>query len=248
MYDQSMQKLRLASFVLAISIPTTVLAGGLGDTALRDGAVSNMANNRAMVPCPRLNQDVPASLAAEMDCSSGSAQPAVAGERVSNSPFSGLFRGHRIGSAPPANADDDEVVVTPVSNTPTDPSSPSDDDPSNPPSDDGPSDPPSDDGPSDPPSDDGPSDPPSDDGPSNPPSDDGPSDPPSDDGPSDPPSDDGPSDPPSDDGPSDPPSDDDTPPPPSDDDTPTPPKDGGKKDKKHKDKKHKDKKTEKKSH
>ena len=126
MYRQFKSSSAIAVLGIALVLPMSANAGGYGATALRDGAVAN-TTTAGKVPCPRLGQNVPANLAAQMDC--GTATPRVAGERTRNT-GGGLFGGHRIGSAPPANADDDEPFKIVRD------SSPSDDDPS----DDGPTD------------------------------------------------------------------------------------------------------------
>lgn len=95
--------------------PTMLMADGVG-SAVRDAAVANAGRTQALVPCPRLNRNIPASLASEMDC--GRAVPLVAGERVRNT-GGGLFGGHRIGSAPPANNDDDTPFSVPESTPPS---------------------------------------------------------------------------------------------------------------------------------
>ena len=109
----------LASMLVITSLvaPAPLLAGAYGESAVRDGAVANTARAQPTVPCPRLNRNIPASLAAEMDCGGPAATPRVAGERVRNT--GGLFGGHVIGSAPPANRDDDSSSVSTVS-TPSD--------------------------------------------------------------------------------------------------------------------------------
>lgn len=104
----------LTSFLVS---PATLMAGGLGDNGVRDSAVANTARTQALVPCPRLDRNVPASLAAEMDC--GQATPRVAGERVRNT-GGGLFGGHDVGSAPPANSDNDEPFKVTRDRAPTD--------------------------------------------------------------------------------------------------------------------------------
>lgn len=96
---------RMLVITTCMVAPAPLLAGAYGESAVRDGAVANTARAQNTVPCPRLNRNIPASLAAEMDCGSAAATPRVAGERVRNT--GGLFGGHDVGSAPPANSDDD---------------------------------------------------------------------------------------------------------------------------------------------
>lgn len=95
-----------------LASPASLMAGGYGESGVRDAGVANAGRAEATVPCPKLNRNIPVSLAAEMDC--GTATPRVAGERVRNT-GGGLFGGHRIGSAPPANTDND----TPFTNVRT---------------------------------------------------------------------------------------------------------------------------------
>ncbi|MEM7753125.1 MAG: hypothetical protein AAF230_06910 [Pseudomonadota bacterium] len=120
MFAKQKQILKRLAVAFCIVIPAPLMAGSLGDSAVRDGAVTNTRTAQPTVPCERLGRNIPASLAAEMDCGSGVATPRVAGERVRNT--GGLFGGHNVGSAPAANSDDDE----PVSNVATS-SDPTDD-------------------------------------------------------------------------------------------------------------------------
>ena len=103
MYRHYRKSAAVAVLGFSMAIPLAANAGAFGSSAVRDAAVANTIAGTT-VPCPRLGQNVPANLAAQMDC--GSATPRVAGERVRNT--GGLFGGHRIGSAPPANSDDDK--------------------------------------------------------------------------------------------------------------------------------------------
>lgn len=123
MYRQIKTTSAITLLSVALVLPLAANAGGYGATALRDGAVANRTAG-AKVPCPRLGQNVPANLAAQMDC--GSATPRVAGERTRNT-GGGLFGGHQIGSAPPANSDDDQPSPVSQNNGPSD-DGPGDDD------------------------------------------------------------------------------------------------------------------------
>ena len=77
MYRQIKSTSAIAVLSVALILPVAANAGGYGSTAVRDGAVANR-NASATVPCPRMGQNVPANLAAQMDC--GTATPRVAGE------------------------------------------------------------------------------------------------------------------------------------------------------------------------
>ncbi len=100
---------RMLVMTTCVVSPAMLFAGSYGDSAVRDGAVTVPQRAQATVPCARLGRNIPASLAAEMDC--GSATPRVAGERVRNT-GGGLFGGHRIGAGPAANNDDDGTRVS----------------------------------------------------------------------------------------------------------------------------------------
>lgn len=91
MSSQQIKTVRAVALAACIAFPSPMLAGSYGDTAIREGNVTNTARNTATVPCARLNANVPASLAAEMDCSIGQATPRVAGERVRNNPIANFF-------------------------------------------------------------------------------------------------------------------------------------------------------------
>jgi hypothetical protein len=116
MYRYIQNTSAIAVVSVALSLPMTAHAGGYGASAVRDSNVGNTTAG-AKVPCPRLGQNVPANLAAQMDC--GAATPRVAGERVRNT-GGGLFGRHQIGSGPPANNDDDNPVTNVRDNTPPD--------------------------------------------------------------------------------------------------------------------------------
>lgn len=106
MYKHFRNTSALALLSVALTLPLAATAGGYGASAVRDGNVANTTAG-ATVPCARLGQNVPANLAAQMDC--GSATPRVAGERVRNT-GGGLFGGHQVGSAPPSNNDGGNIV------------------------------------------------------------------------------------------------------------------------------------------
>ncbi len=112
MYDY-LTKTAAVAALLTFTAPASLLAGSYGESAVRDATVGNTAANAATVACPRLGQNIPANLAAQMDCGSGEAKPAVAGERVRNGGFLG---GHQIGSAPPANSDSSDFDPSVASN------------------------------------------------------------------------------------------------------------------------------------
>ena len=125
---------KIVAVVAVTAIPSSLLAGAYGESAVRDSRVANTASNQAMVPCARLNRNIPANLAADMDCGSSRAAPAVAGERVRNGPVASFFDRfrHKRNSGPPASNDDgpntgdtsSRPPVTTVSSDPSGPSSP----------------------------------------------------------------------------------------------------------------------------
>lgn len=115
--------------MMSLFIPGALWAGSYGESAARDGAVANISSNQATVPCPRIGRSIPASLAAEMDCGTAQATPAVAGERVrNNNPFASIFGRHQRGSGPTASSGDgpntasqsNDTVVVRSDPTPTD--------------------------------------------------------------------------------------------------------------------------------
>lgn len=112
MQKQAFERKKVAIIAVAVSfaaLPMTAVAGGYGTAGVADDSVSQYAA-QGTVFCPRLEEQVPERLYADMDCggTTGMARSAVAPDRVENRPGLGnFFRNLRHEPRPSIRTDDD---------------------------------------------------------------------------------------------------------------------------------------------
>ena len=77
----------VAMVATLMAAPAALMAGSYGSTAVKDDNVGRYASTGNQVWCARLDRNIPADLAAQMECG-GSARPAVADNRITRLPSS----------------------------------------------------------------------------------------------------------------------------------------------------------------